>query len=76
MKKSTNWREPISTEVKLSVTLCYLATSEMTERCMFQFRVHSWNIAQFIPSVCQAIYGEVKDTYLKMPSTSKTAERW
>ena len=46
--------------------------------------IHSTTIAQFIPEVCQAIYVQLKDIYLKMPSNeeewdaiaSNTADRW
>ena len=70
--------------MKLSVTLRYLATDETSESLMYQSRVYSPAIAQFIPSVCQAIYSELKNIYLKLSSTktewgaisSKTAERW
>ena len=83
-KKSTNWRQPIHAEVKLSVTLRYLATGETFESLMYQFRVHSSTIARFIPIVYQTIYNELQDIYLQMPSTEteweaiapKIAERW
>ena len=64
-KKSTNWRQPIHAEVKLSVTLRYLATGETFESLMYQFRVHSSTIARFIPIVYQTIYNELQDIYFK-----------
>ena len=42
-----------------------MATSKTFEILMYQFRVHSSTIAQFIPSVCQTIYSNLKDIYLK-----------
>ena len=69
---------------ELSVTLRYLATGETFESLMYQFRIHSSTIARFIHIVYQAIYNELQDIYLKMPSTEteweaiapKIAERW
>ena len=60
-------RSPISPEEKLAVTLRFLSTGESFESLMFQFKIHKTTISQFIPRVCEAIYNDSKDKYLKLP---------
>ena len=60
---------PISAEEKLSVTLRFLATDESYKSPMYQFRIHRTTIAKFVPEVCEAIYKQLKDTYLQLPTT-------
>ena len=59
----------ISAEEKLSVTQRFLATGESYESLMYQFRIHGTTIAKFVPEVCEAIYKQLKDTYLQLPTT-------
>lgn len=66
-------RKPIDPEVKLAITLRFLATGESYESLMYQFRVHSSTIAKFIPVVCQQIYDILKDEFLHLPTTQ---EEW
>ena len=49
-KKTTMIRQPIDPEIKIAITLRFLATGESYESLMYQFRVHSGTISKFIPT--------------------------
>ena len=66
-------RKPIDPEIKLAITLRFLATGESYESLMYQFRVHSCTIAKFIPVVCSKIYETFKGQFLRLPNTT---EEW
>ncbi|ENN83008.1 hypothetical protein YQE_00628, partial [Dendroctonus ponderosae] len=68
--KQSITRECVSAEDKLIITLRYLATGESFRSLMYNFRTHESTISLFIPVVLKAIYGELKDDYLKVPDTS------
>lgn len=72
-KQTTIMRRPIDPEVKLAITLRFLATGESFESLMYQFRVHSSTIAKFIPEVCTKIYEVFKERFMRLPNT---AEEW
>ena len=63
-KQTTMMRKPIDPEIKLAITLRFLATGESYESFMYQFRVHSCTIAKFIPVVCSKIYETFKGQFL------------
>lgn len=67
-KQNTVMREAIPAEVKLAVTLRYLATGASHNDLQYSFRIHKSTISRFIPEVCLAIYETLKDTYLKVNS--------
>lgn len=71
--KTTRLREPIPADIKLGITLRYLATGESFQSLMYQYRVHQTTISQFIPKVCDAIYEVLKEDFLSMPDTK---EKW
>ena len=54
-KKTTNMRLPIPPEVKIAVTLRFLATGESYSSLMYQYRVSKAAISNFVPMVCDAI---------------------
>ena len=66
-KKTTMIRQPIDPEIKIAITLRFLATGESYESLMYQFRVHSSTISKFIPVVCSKIY----KTLGKIPTTTR-----
>ena len=66
-------RKPIDPEIKLAITLRFLATDESYEGLMDQFRVHSCTIVKFIPVVCSKIYETFKGQFLRLPNTT---EEW
>ena len=66
-------RKPIDPEIKLAITLRFLATGESYESLMYQLRVHSCTIAKFIPVICSKIYETFKGQFLRLPNTT---EEW
>ena len=52
MKKTTMMCQPIDPEIKISITVKFLATGELYESLMYQFQVHSSTISKIIPVVC------------------------
>lgn len=75
-KKTTFMREPVSPEVKLAITLRFLATGESYESLMYQYRVHKSTISKFIPKVCYEIYRILKDEYMRMPESREEWEKY
>jgi len=69
-KKTTLMRVPIPAELKLAITLRFLATGESYESLMYQFRVHSSTISKFIPVVCDEIFKTFKDRFMHLPDTT------
>ena len=67
-------RKPIDPEIKLAITLRFLATGESYESLMFQFRVHSCTIAKLIPVACNKIYETFKGQFLRLPNTTEERE--
>ena len=69
---------------KLAITLRFLATGESHTSLRYQFRISDSAISLFIKPVCDVIYDELKEEYLKIPSTeaewtdiaNKTFQRW
>ena len=84
VEKQKRARDPISVEEKLAITLRFLATGESYISLRYQFRISDSAISLFIKPVCDVIYDELKEEYLKMPSTeaewtdiaNKTFQRW
>ena len=72
-KKTTIMRQPIDPEVKIAITLRFLATGESYESLMYQFWVHSSTISKFISVVCNNIYETFKGRFLQLRDTT---EEW
>ena len=66
-------RQPIDPEIKIAITLRFLATGESYESLMYQFRVHSSTISKFIAVVCNKIYETFKGRFVRLPDTT---EEW
>ena len=66
--------ETITSEEKLSITGRYLATGEIFESLTYQFRVHQTTITKFVPKVCEQMYLNLKDIYLKIPNETSQWE--
>ena len=66
-------RQPIDPEIKIAITLMFLATGESYESLMYQFRVHSSTISKFIPVVYNKIFETFKGRFLQLPDTT---EKW
>lgn len=65
-KEDTLLRDAIPPEIKLAVTIRFLASGNSYQDLSLPFRVHKSTISKFVPEVCQAIYMRLKDTYLKV----------
>ena len=63
-KKKTNWRQTISTEKRLEVTLSHLATGESKRSLLFQYRVGRFTLTMIISHACKAIYYTLQPFYL------------
>ena len=71
-KKTAMMRQLIP-EIKIAITLKFLATGESYESLMYQFRVHSSTISKFVLIVCNKIYETFKGRILRLPGTT---EEW
>lgn len=69
-RQDTKLRESISPAQRLSLTLRYLATGESRRSLEFQYRISHSLISSIIPEVCDALYATLKETYLKLPTSS------
>ena len=65
-KKDTPMREPIPPEIKLAVTIRFLATGTTFDNLSMCFRVHKSTIGKFVPEVCEAIYRRLKIDYFQV----------
>ncbi|KAJ8963037.1 hypothetical protein NQ314_005599 [Rhamnusium bicolor] len=63
-------RETILATDKLIITLRYLATGESFRSLMYNCRVSESTISLFVPVVSEAIYEELNEEYLKVPTTA------
>lgn len=54
-KRNSNFRAPISPEVKLAVTLRYIASGDSYTSLMYLFKISKQYISQAVPEVCEAI---------------------
>lgn len=70
-KRRTPYREPLSTGLKLAVTLRYLATGDAYRSLSYGFRVAANTLVTVIPEVCQAIFDHYHDKVMKCPTTPK-----
>lgn len=67
-KQDTHYRDAISAEERLSVALKYLAAGDLYFTLCSLFRISKSAISLIIPEVCEAIYKELKDEYVKVKS--------
>ena len=70
-KKTTMMRQPVDPEIKIAITLRFLATGESYESLMYKFQVYSSTISKFIPAVCKKIYQTFKGRLLRLPDTTE-----
>ena len=73
IKKHTYWREPIPPEIRVALTLRYLATGNSYRTLGFHFRVAPNTVSCIVPEVCRAIIEVYGDKELRMPSSK---EEW
>ena len=65
---STNYREPILPEQRLSLTLRHLATGESQISLSLQYRIGRQPISKITPEACKAIYDALVAKYVNTPS--------
>lgn len=68
-KKDTNFREAITVQERLLITIRYLATGDSYTSLQYLFRVSKQTISLIIPEVCDAI----TDVLRKYVKVSKNA---
>nr|XP_022910412.1 uncharacterized protein LOC111421479 [Onthophagus taurus] len=61
IKMNTHMRDALTPQLKLEVTLRYLATGDSFASLQYLYRVPKCTISNFISEVCQAIYDALKD---------------
>ena len=83
--KAENYNEELHiTRGEIGCNFAFLNHRRSFESLMFQFKIHKSTSSQFIPRVCEAIYNNLKDKYLKLPQTtlewinceSEISQRW
>ncbi|XP_026476143.1 protein ANTAGONIST OF LIKE HETEROCHROMATIN PROTEIN 1-like [Ctenocephalides felis] len=72
-KQDTHLRKSISPSERLTLTLRFLATGDSYQSLSYLFRIPPTTISRIVPEVCDALYLELKNDYLKIPCTS---EEW
>ena len=65
-KKDTPMRELIPLEIRLAVTIRFLATGTTFEDLSMCFRVYKSTIGNFLPEVCEAIYRRLKNDFFQV----------
>ena len=68
-KQDTFWRKPLDPALKLAITLRFLATGDSYKSLMYNFRVASNTICNFIKPVCEAIIDEYMEELISCPLT-------
>lgn len=71
-KENTNFRQAISVQDRLAITLFFLAPGDSYHSLMYLFEVSKQSISKIVPEVCTAIVNCLKE-YVKTPSTP---EEW
>lgn len=61
IKETTNFRQPISVQDRLAITLRFLATDDSYHSLMYLFKVSVAAISLLIPTVCDALIFALKD---------------
>lgn len=72
-KKDTNLRRALEPGLKLAIALRYMASGESYMSLSYGFRVAPNTIVTIVPEVCQAIYEELHEEFIKLPTTE---EEW
>ena len=73
-KKNTKFREPISAEIRLAVTLRYLASGESQQLLSWSYRIGRSTVSKIIRETSKAIWDILSPVYLKSPSSESRME--
>ena len=68
-RSDTEMRQSISPEMRLMITLRYLATGASMTSLHYDWCVSVASISNIIPETCQAIYDSLKQELLSTPTT-------
>lgn len=60
-KKDTNWRTAISAQIRLAVTLRFLASGDTYQSLHYLFKISPQVISKIVPEVCSALIEALKD---------------
>lgn len=67
IQKATTWRcDVIPPDIRLGVTLRFLATGDNYTSIMYNLRISKQQLSQLITEVCLALYNRLKNMYLKV----------
>ena len=69
-KQETHLRQTISPGARLEATLLFLITGDYYSRLQHLTRIHQSTLGRFIPEICEAIYSELGNEYIKTPTTA------
>ena len=74
-KKSTKLGSPISAAERLTLTLRYLALGDSQQSQSFNFRIGRSTVSMIIRETCDAIWTELRETYLSTPTSPQEWKR-
>ena len=69
-KRDTRLRKSIPADVRLAITLRYLASGEVQQSLSYSYRVGRSTVCKIVSETGTAIYESLKDPYLKPPSSA------
>lgn len=72
-KQDTNYRDAISVNDRLALTLRFLATGDSYTSLMYLFKISKQSISKIVPVVCGALVSALSE-YVKTPSNSQEWE--
>lgn len=72
-KQNTNMRFSIPADLRLALTLRFLATGDSYKSHEYSFRVAANTIGKIVATTCEALYTVLKNDYFRCP---RTKEEW
>ena len=73
VRKTTQLREPVSAEERLSVNLRFLVTGDSMQTISFSYRLGHSTVSYIIEETCQAIWRALSVEFLRPP---KSSDEW
>ena len=70
-KQITRFHKPIPAEIRLAITLRYLASGETQQSLSWSYRVGRITVSKMIHETCKAIWEVLSPLYLKNPSSEQ-----
>ncbi|XP_035230096.1 protein ANTAGONIST OF LIKE HETEROCHROMATIN PROTEIN 1-like [Stegodyphus dumicola] len=69
--KATSFRNPISAQERLAITITFLASGDSMTSISYLFRVGKPTVSKIVRQVCDAIWVDLSPVVLKPPTTEK-----